>query len=71
MSTSSIINQSYRSPWVIFPGPLTLLVLALKLTGKITISWFWVFSPLFVSAAISGLILLVFAVLLFLALFLK
>ena len=40
-----------------FVGLLTILFIALKLTGHITWSWWWVLSPLWISAIIVVLIL--------------
>lgn len=36
-----------------FVGLLTILFIALKLTGVITWSWLWVLSPLWISALLS------------------
>jgi hypothetical protein len=41
-----------------FVGLLTILFIGLKLTGYITWSWWWVLAPVWVSAAIVGLIVL-------------
>ena len=42
-----------------FVGLLTILFIALKLTGHITWSWFWVLSPLWIAAlVIIGIIAL-------------
>lgn len=35
-----------------FVGLLTILFIGLKLTGHITWSWWWVLSPLWISAAV-------------------
>ena len=45
-----------------FNGLLTIVFIVLKLLGKIDWSWWWVFSPLWISA--SFVILLVFILLL-------
>lgn len=43
-----------------FAGMLTILFIALKLTGNITWSWLWVLSPLWISFGIAiGLIIIV------------
>lgn len=43
-------------------GLLTILFVILKVTNYIAWSWWWVFSPLWISAALTFLILLVFGV---------
>lgn len=43
-----------------FLGGLTLLFIALKLLGKITWSWVWVLSPIWIPLAIVVLIMLIF-----------
>ena len=48
-----------------FLGLLTIVLIALKLTGNITLSWFWVFSPLFVIPAILlGIAIFIFLLIL-------
>jgi hypothetical protein len=46
-----------------FTGWLTILFIGLKLTGQITWSWWWVLSPLWISAlivfGIIGILLLI------------
>lgn len=39
-----------------FPGALTLIFITLKLLGKITWSWWWVLSPLWISMGFIFLI---------------
>lgn len=39
-----------------FPGLLAILFIALKLTGYITWSWWWVLSPLWIGAIIFVLV---------------
>lgn len=39
------------------PGLLTVLFVALKLTGVIAWSWWWVLSPIWISAALVAVIL--------------
>lgn len=58
MNTNSN-NSSTRSGGIGFFGLLTLLFIALKLTGSITWSWFWVLSPLFFG---FGLVAVIFVV---------
>lgn len=45
-------TQEVRYEGVGFLGMLTLLFIALKLTGYISWSWFWVVSPLFLPLAL-------------------
>lgn len=45
-----------------FVGPLTLIFVTLKLIGKINWSWWWVLSPLWITALIWLLIALAIAV---------
>jgi uncharacterized protein (DUF983 family) len=45
-------NSSSSSSGIGFPGLLTVLFIGLKLTGHITWSWWWVLSPLWISALI-------------------
>lgn len=54
-------NSSESSGGVGFAGFLTLLFIGLKLTGYISWSWWWVLSPLWISAL---LVLAILAVLL-------
>ena len=42
-----------------FAGLLTILFIGLKLTGYITWSWFWVLSPLWISAGLALAVLLI------------
>jgi hypothetical protein len=44
------------------PGATFLVLLTLKLLGKITITWFWVFAPLWLPVAAFFAILLVFGI---------
>ena len=51
-------------PMTVFRGPslasiLTVLFVALKLTGNIAWSWWWVLSPLWISAIITIALLLI------------
>lgn len=41
-----------------FTGLLTILFIALKLTGVIAWSWWWVLSPFWISAGLAALILI-------------
>jgi hypothetical protein len=52
-------NKPAASSGIGFTGLLTLLFIGLKLTGNITWSWVWVLSPLWISALVVLVILLV------------
>ena len=57
-----------RSGGIGFAGVLAILFIALKLTGYIDWSWWWVLSPLWIPAAIGGVIVaILFAVAIFAA----
>ena len=60
-------DNSSASGGIGFPGLLTVLFIGLKLTGYITWSWWWVLSPLWISALIA----LVFFAIAFIILLLK
>lgn len=44
-----------------FFGLLTIVLIVLKILGKISISWFWVLSPLIAGFAITFILLFIFA----------
>ena len=46
-----------------FTGLLTIVFVALKLLGKITWSWVWVLSPIWITAALVGLFLILATIL--------
>ena len=50
-------GSSSSSSGIGFVGLLTVLFIALKLTGVITWSWFWVISPIIIAFAFWALIL--------------
>jgi len=57
-SNSNIMsNNTSSSSSGIFPSLLTVLFIGLKLTGHITWSWWWVLSPLWISALVGLTIL--------------
>lgn len=58
-------TTSPSSGGVSFVGLLTVLFIALKLTGVIAWSWWWVLSPLWISVALVLLVLLVGAIVVF------
>jgi hypothetical protein len=57
------MKTSNKYPSVGFSGFLTILFIALKLTGHITWSWLWVFSPMPIQILI-GVLLMATAVIL-------
>ena len=59
MSANNVSSSS--SSGIGFSGLLTILFVALKLTGQIDWSWWWVTSPLWIGAAVVVLILLIAA----------
>lgn len=50
-------NTSSSSSGIGFTGLLTVLFIGLKLTGYISWSWWWVLSPLWISALLTLLII--------------
>jgi len=50
-------NTSTSSGGIGFPGLLTVFFIGLKLTGHISWSWWWVLSPLWISALLAIVIL--------------
>jgi hypothetical protein len=59
---TSQTSSSGSSGGIGFTGLLAVLFIALKLTGVIAWSWWWVLSPLWISAATGLLILAAIAV---------
>lgn len=55
-------NTTTKSGGIGFVGLLTILFIALKLTGYITWSWIWVLSPIWISFLV-GLSIFIIAVL--------
>ena len=55
-------NSSTRSGGIGFCGLLTIVFIVLKLLGKITWSWVWVLSPLWIVWAICLIILLIWGI---------
>ena len=60
MRDRNINVSSSSSSGIGFVGLLTIVFIVLKLLGKITWSWWWVLSPLWISAAFVILIVLGF-----------
>ncbi|MDM8086324.1 hypothetical protein QUV83_16235 [Cellulomonas cellasea] len=52
-------DRSTTSGGIGFTGLLTIAFIVLKLTGVIAWSWWWILSPLWISAAITLVILAV------------
>jgi len=59
VSSSANINYG-TGGGVGFTGLLTLLFIGLKLSDKINWSWWWVLSPLWISALIGVVLILIF-----------
>ena len=56
-------NTSTNSGGIGFCGLLTIVFIVLKLLGKITWSWWWVLSPLWISIGlVTSILLIVFAI---------
>lgn len=53
-------NKTTVNGGIGFVGLLTIVFIVLKLLGKITWSWWWVLSPLWINA---GIVLLILAIL--------
>ncbi len=52
-------NNNTKSGGIGFTGLLTILFIALKLTGVINWSWLWVLSPIWITTLIAVVFLLV------------
>lgn len=53
------MKAKQKSGSIGFISCLTLLFIILKLTGKVTFSWIWVFSPIWLSALLLALVFLI------------
>lgn len=58
-------NDNSKSGGIGFTSLLTILFIALKLTHVINWSWWWVLSPLWISASIVILVLIVAVIIAF------
>ena len=58
MNNKTVVSSSSSSGGIGFVGLLTIVFIVLKLIGKITWSWWWVLSPLWISTGLVILILL-------------
>jgi hypothetical protein len=63
MSSSS----SSSSGGIGFAGLLTIVFITLKLLGKVTWSWWWVLSPLWIGASILLIILVIWTIFYFIS----
>lgn len=55
-------NKTTTSGGIGFAGLLTLVFIVLKLLGKISWSWWWVLSPIWIGAIISLLCIVIFVI---------
>jgi hypothetical protein len=55
---NKVIVSSSSSSGIGFVGLLTIVFIVLKLIGKITWSWWWVLSPLWISTGLAFLVFL-------------
>lgn len=55
-------KKSSRTGGIEFAGLLTVAFIVLKLCGVIAWSWWWVLSPVWISAAIVAIIMVIVAV---------
>ena len=62
MSSSSSSSNGVRGGGIGFCGLLTIVFIVLKLLGKISWSWVWVLSPLWISWAVILVVLLIVAI---------
>ena len=60
MSTSKATATATSGGGLGFTGALTILFIALKLLGKISWSWWWVLSPLWIGFAAGVVFLILF-----------
>lgn len=52
-------HKDYSSGGIGFTGLLTIAFIVLKLLGKITWSWFWVLSPIWISFIIALIVFMI------------
>lgn len=53
-------NSNVASGGIGFAGALTIVFIVLKLLGKITWSWWWVLSPIWISTILAILIIIIY-----------
>ena len=58
-------NNNNTGGGIGFVGVLTIVFIVLKLLGKINWSWVWVLSPIWISAALVTVILVIFFIIIF------
>jgi membrane protein YdbS with pleckstrin-like domain len=58
MKNNNVNVSSSSSSGIGFVGLLTIVFIVLKLLGKITWSWWWVLSPLWISVGLGIVVLL-------------
>ena len=56
------LNSKSSSSALSFCGALTIVFVVLKLLGKITWSWWWVLSPIWIDLAIALVLIVVMAI---------
>lgn len=56
------LNSKSSSSTLSFCGALTIVFVVLKLLGKITWSWWWVLSPIWIDFAIALVLIVVMAI---------
>ena len=62
LSNSNSDSNGVRGGGIGFCGLLTIVFIVLKLLGKISWSWVWVLSPLWISWAVILVVLLIVAI---------
>lgn len=60
MRQQQVVQNNNNSGGIGFVGALTILFIALKLTGYINWSWLWVLSPIWITAGVVILFLVLF-----------
>lgn len=60
-------NSNASGGGIGFVGVLTIVFIVLKLLGKITWSWLWVLSPIWISAVLVILFLIIYFISFFIA----
>lgn len=53
------MNENKRSGGIGFTSLLTLLFIALKLTGYINWSWWWILSPIWINLILAVIVILI------------
>lgn len=71
MSNNSSNNNTIVSGGIGFSGLLTIVFIVLKLCGVINWSWIWVFSPMWINAALCVAIILIVTIFSFIVMIFK